>query len=292
MRKIISLFAFAAIVFSFAACGDGNVPESDIVINPNSDYGKMPYAFSVGQNKTVYFSQGNLQYNASSKLWKFANHQWDTLGVDANKQIGKVDYKGWIDLFGWGTAQNPTESTTDNSAYPDPFKDWGDSAIANGNNHKRQWRTLSLAEWKYLFFTRDDAEKLIGLGTVNGVNGLILLPDYWRMPLGVPVFKPSAENGMSKGSDKYRDATDLANHFADNTYSVAEWDVMEKAGAIFLPAAGCRLGKTVNKVGVTGRYWTTTYSTDAYCMDFIKHDISQTYTLRGNGGSVRLVFWD
>ena len=65
MRKIISFFAFVAIVLTFAACG-GNEPESDIVINPYSEYGMMPGYFTVNAEGTqVRFSQGNLQFNAN-----------------------------------------------------------------------------------------------------------------------------------------------------------------------------------------------------------------------------------
>ena len=39
--------------------------------------------------------------------------------------------------------------------------------------------------------------------------------------------------------------------------TVAEWTVMEAAGAVFLPAAGYREGKTVSLVGMAIDYWST-----------------------------------
>ena len=63
----------------------------------------------------VVFSQGNLQYQASTNTWRFAEHQYDFVGNDAkgnvyigetkcsNKQISAT-YSGWIDLFGFGTS--------------------------------------------------------------------------------------------------------------------------------------------------------------------------------------------
>lgn len=50
----------------------------------------------------VYFSQGNLQYQASTNTWRFAEHQWDYVG-EGNNNISP-NYNGWIDLFGWGTS--------------------------------------------------------------------------------------------------------------------------------------------------------------------------------------------
>lgn len=36
--------------------------------------------FSVNSTQQVYFSKGNLQYQASTKTWRFAEHQWDFIG--------------------------------------------------------------------------------------------------------------------------------------------------------------------------------------------------------------------
>ena len=52
-------------------------------------------AFSVSATKKVRFSPGNLQYQASTKTWRFAEHQYDYIG-DANRNISPT-YSGWID---------------------------------------------------------------------------------------------------------------------------------------------------------------------------------------------------
>ena len=36
--------------------------------------------FSVSDSTKIYFSQGNLQYQASTNTWRFAEHQWDYVG--------------------------------------------------------------------------------------------------------------------------------------------------------------------------------------------------------------------
>ena len=263
--------------------------------NPNSENGMMPGVFTVDLLGTqVHFSQGNLQYNAASDTWQFAANQWDTLGI-ANEQIGKADYSGWIDLFGWNTAENPTLVSTSNADYPEPFKDWGKNTIANGGN--QTWKTLSSEQWNYLFILRTKAELLYGLGSVAGVNGLILLPDNWTMPAGVPEFAPSSTKGLVWQSSRYYNYK--GDNFKHNTYTAEEWDTMEKAGAIFLPAAGKRLaprfGTTNTAVygaGGDGYYWSATPSSQTSA-DFVSIGASEFYPQntqsRMTGASVRLV---
>lgn len=60
--------------------------------------GAIRAEFSVSDSTKVYFSQGNLQYQASTNTWRFAEHQWDYVGND-NENISEK-YAGWIDLFG------------------------------------------------------------------------------------------------------------------------------------------------------------------------------------------------
>ena len=233
-------------------------------IEPIAVNGMMPGAFTVDVLGTqVHFSQGNLQYNAASNTWQFATNQWDTIGA-ANKNIA-ADYDGWIDLFGWNTADKPTLASDKTEDYPQsPFKDWGKNTIANGGN--QTWKTLSKDEWNYLFILRAKADKLFGFGSVAGVNGLILLPDDWKMPEGVPEFAPSLTKGLEWSSWMYYNSNN--DNFKHNTYTAKEWYKMEKAGAIFLPAAGYRSGTDMYNVGVECFYWTSAAKNEyrAYCL--------------------------
>ena len=61
--------------------------------------GALKGQFSVAADEQVFFSQGNLQYQASTDTWRFAENQYDMVGAD-NKNISAT-YTGWIDLFGW-----------------------------------------------------------------------------------------------------------------------------------------------------------------------------------------------
>ncbi len=246
------------------------IPDSPIVPD-----GALPGLFSVSATKQVYFSQGNLQYQASTKTWRFAEHQYDYVGSD-NRSISST-YSGWIDLFGWGTGSNPTLSSTSFEDYG-TFVDWGCNPISNGGNTNNLWRTLTKTEWDYLFNSRTDASSKCGTGNINGVGGLIILPDRWTLP---------SECSFASGF-----ATINPNTHPDWThisYTLAQWAQMEAAGAVFLPAAGYRNGTRVNNAGF-GHYWSSTPLTDvAYLMLFSSYDLRTKFYHRNYGFSVRLV---
>ena len=241
--------------------------------------GALAGKFSVSATKQVHFSQGNLQYQASTSTWRFAANQYDMIGSD-NSNIS-ASYSGWIDLFGWGTGNNPTNSSTDNNDYT-TFTDWG-------TNMGEGWYTLSKDEWHYIFCTRTNAATLFGLGSVNGVNGTILLPDNWVTPADAS-FSPSTTQGLTYQGSYYYNSN--GNNFSHNTYTAEQWSVMEAAGAVFLPAAGSRYGTGVDDVGSYGGYLSSTpdAADTAYNVYFYSGSLDQQgYGYRCYGRSVRLV---
>ena len=225
--------------------------------------------FSVSDTQKIRFAQGNLQYVGST--WMFADFQWEIFG-DAQSDNHR-------DLFGWGTANEPNKVSANPADYAD-FTDWGVNPISNGGNEANAWRTLTNNEWQYLLDTRTNAYNLQNLGSVNGVNGLIILPDDWELPEGVS-FTSCEESGESGNSISY----------SDNTYTAEQWAVMETAGAVFLPAAGYRVGSDVSDVDEKGYYWSATLATDAAAYNgyFDSHYLGLSYKARYYGSSVRLV---
>ncbi len=208
-------------------------------------------AFSVSANKQVKFSKGNLQYKASTKIWRFAENQYDMIGEE-NLRISETNIY-WMDLFCWGTSgYNSKYPYMTSTLVPDYYADnisntdydWGVyNAISNGGNEKGLWRTLTSEEWQYLFINRKNAPKKYAPGTVNNVHGLIILPDRWRKPRGLFI-------------------THMAKDWTTNNYSTTDWIKMEVAGAVFLPAAGWRLGSNsmhINDVGSLGIYCSSSY---------------------------------
>ena len=260
MRKqlfyLISATLCLGVMLSSCSSGEANP------VKPEPTYsGVLPGYFSVNaKGLRVQFSQGNLQYQASTNTWRFAAHQYDIVGdattgnvfekgVKSNNEAISSDYKGWIDLFGWGTGKNPTLTTKQSDDYL-TYNEWGNNPIQNGSGIK--WRTLTNAEYVYLFHDRTNAATLFGLGSVGGVNGVIVLPDNWTMPKGLS-FTPSTTKGLEWNGTYY--FNENADNYSHNTYTVAQWKKMETAGAVFLPAAGYREGTTVSLVGTAIDYW-------------------------------------
>ena len=258
----------------------------------NPPVGAIEFAFSVSADKQIYFSQGNLQYQASTGAWRFAEHQYDIIGN--NNSYISSSYNGWIDLFGWGTSgwnsgANAYQPYSTSASYSDYYPggdytnnltgsyanaDWGVyNKISNGGNKAGQWRTLTKDEWVYVINTRTDASNKKGVATVNSVPGLILLPDEWTLPADV-TFTSGA-----KGD------------FAQNTYSAEEWSKMEANGAVFLPVAGYRSGSGVGGVGSYGDSWSSSAcgSNGAYYLYFGSDGVGALSHTRSYGRSVRLV---
>ena len=250
--------------------------------------GALSGKFSVSAGKQVQFSQGNLQYQASTSTWRFAENQYDTIGA-ANDNISST-YDGWIDFFGWGTGANPTLASTSDADYA-TFTDWGVNKISNGGDEADMWRTLTKNEWKYLFFTRANAAILFAFGSVNGVNGLIILPDNWTLPEGAS-FTASTTQGLESNGQYYKN--DIGNNYSDNSYTVEQWAVMESAGAVFLPAAGCRTGTHAWGIGEDAFYFSTNLFNNnpqtVYFLTFQSNSLNPNGIVGGSrGASVRLV---
>lgn len=174
--------------------------------------------FTIAYNSTVYFSKGNLQYDANGThttsdgknttgTYSFCDNQWD--------EGGKFAFE----------CQKQTKQTT---IIAGTVYDWGyEHAISNAGNQPEQWRTLTLAEWVYLLQNRPSASSKCAYYTVHGVKGLVLLPDDWTLPDGCSF---------------------TAGFTGNKSYTDVQWGKMEEAGAVFLPCS----------TAGTGYYWTAT----------------------------------
>lgn len=209
----------------------------------SSKDGALCGVFSVGGNKKVHFSMGNLQFNPKEYEFRFAEHQWDIIG---DISISPT-YDGWFDLFGYGTSGymgcQPTEKSDIWSHYPTKHDiantnyDWGVyNPICNGGNKEGLWRTLSKDEWQFLLFDRPNASKMFISAIVNKTQGKIILPDdFYEKRIRVPI----------------------ASDCSTNNYGIDNWKILEDAGAVFLPL--------IKRRGVTGvdcSYWTSSTKND------------------------------
>ena len=223
--------------------------------------------FSVAANRHVTFSQGNLQYTQKTNTWQFASEQYKYIG-EANMTDGALADR--IDLFGW-SAQNAQWGVSTNTAqYAGDFVDWGTNTISG--DAPNTWRTLSEREWNYLLNYRPRAAIRKAVACVNGVNGLILLPDEWVCPAGID-FVPV-----------------LGGNYNINRYYASTWAAMEAAGAVFFPAAGRRYDK-VDYIAERGYYWSATQYDNghSHCLQFLSDKAIMSNSSRYYGRSVRLV---
>lgn len=327
-RTIIAALLFSVAMVAVTGCskpddGSGN----DDTDNNDSNYnvvvptGAINGLFSVDASRKVWFSKGNLQYKALTNTWRFAGNQWDYVGGDnfgtvygSSNHLVSSTYDGWIDLFGWGTSGwkggvlccEPYSTSNEDYYYwcGGSFDnnltgryakaDWGVyNPISNGGNQAGLWRTLTIAEWRYIFESRNTSSGILyAMSRVNGVNGVILLPDNWN---------PSTYL-LNNANQRAR--------FASNTIDEASWNtILEPAGAVFLPAAGHRTGTEVvgfygTQPQTSGYYWSSSYTmyndpsddTDAAHISIVQLDyldyqsiIGWTDSNRSGGLSVRLV---
>lgn len=136
------------------------------------------------------------------------------------------------------------------------------------------WRVLTSAEWSYLLVNaagegRENANDLNALGRIKTgeetwQNGLVILPDGWVQPEGVPNFVTvSQEIGYDQ-----------------NSYTAEQWAIMASSGAAFLPCEGYGYNTPNDEVqddpetmaddGHHGAYWAADAHSaeNAHCMRF------------------------
>lgn len=250
------------------------------------------YDFVGGDNK-----KDNVPNGLQGTVWENGVRCSNTTKNRYNK------YAGWLDTFLWGTSDwygddegedrnldmtarkevNPHKKVTANPYdYTGDIKaacfvlngsgsqgftgdyamaDWGvRNNAALGGTEDYSFRTPTKEEWDYVLNSRDNAEslrarvhiKLVGVGGAPDtlVNGLILLPDDWD-----PVILPETPIiSDAEGNVLY----------ANNELTVAEWQILEANGAVFLPATG-----STSKYNRSGFYWSSTSNgNNAYNLEF------------------------
>lgn len=284
------------------------------------------FLFSVAADRQVIFSQGNLEYQASTGTWRFAEDQNFFIGNNAGNNADTTTRKtqsDWIDLFGWGTS-GWNNGNVKYMPYDANVKDWtniyygpksgdtyydltGDYAnsdwgvynrISNGGNKTGMWRTPTISEWSYLTNYSRGATNTVNNITrakytyasiANMHNGIIFFPDTFT----VPTLTNSTWGPINQKSAY------------TTSISESDWYALEAAGCIFLPAAGGRsaagssqAAPSVSDVNNYGRYWSSTKSTNnsKACAAQFQSDgnftasTSSSYLLtKSSGYSVRLI---
>ena len=266
-----------------------NMITSVNVNNTNIIEDVLPGVFTVENGSHIYFSKGNLRaYNETANsttgwVWSFHEHQYDYVGNNtANNAVGnnRVTTAGYVDLFGWvgvnssldayGINNNNSDNNYGNTLGESLKRDWGE---AMGGS----WRTLTFLEWSYLINSRTTPSGVLyAKATVNGVNGLIILPDDWSTSY-YTFNSPNTHNA----------------NYTTNTISLENWtSILEAHGAVFLPVTGYRYKNQVDNADSEARYWSATpYNSNANYMKVRDNIISTTSSSenRKYGHAVRLV---
>ena len=305
-------YYFKAIANNSNGTGNGEIMN----FTTHSNNGDVPTGainglFTINEfGKQVYFSKGNLQYQASMNRWRFAENQYDVIGGNNNgynygnvyengvlcdNSLVSSYYTGWIDMFGWGTSgynhgavcYQPWSTNTDNNNYYAYGKynynlydktgqaDWGYNAIINGGNTLHTWRTLTMDEWYFILQARNTLSgNLFAFAQVNEINGLLIFPDNWNND----IFEINDINVINAP-------------FITNTLTFSDLTLLENNGVVFLPTAGYRAGTSMQN-GDEACYWTSSYASGdgVYILLFRSSDVSfHVYGQRNSGRTVRLV---
>ena len=290
--------------------------ERPVEVPRDASRGTTGKAFSVSPTKKVMISTANLYFDMVDQKYKLMEHAYD-MYEKWNENVGpnySIRYRqrneypnmARVSLFNWGAAGSMRTHVL-NTTYPSgdalyeledygcgvpnagTFSydyDWGNNKIYSATGAQigevGTWKTLNGDQWNYLIYSRSDASSKYGVAQITKsvddfVNGLIILPDQWTLPYGL-TFTPGV------GS------------WTQNTYTVEEWEQMEKAGAIFLPAAGIRLQTNAAMQNSYGGYWSTSSSNyqDAWNLSFFENMLFAPNDFGGSqpracGQSIRLV---
>ena len=213
---LFSVFASAQVYFYNASliAEYEEAPDSVITIPafrtpaPAQNIGALSGVFSVSPTRKVRFSKGNLQYETTTGVWRFAANQYDTVGGNISNQ--------YVGLFGYGTsgwagsgasAYQPTATSSNSLDYSASYggttlaslegymghRDWGvHNPILNGGNQAGLWRLLSNKEMSFLL----------------GVFGIVILPDNWDDAINPNDHKIHAAFKLDKNWREHTSLTD------------------------------------------------------------------------------------
>ena len=246
-----------------------------------------------GNGDQVYFSQGNLQYQASTNTWRFAENQWNHVGgVDGGGNgyiMGNVyengaqcdnglissTYNGWIDLFSWGTSGYSHRAQcyqpyamTYGYPYPqDQFFNAYDNPSYNlyDESGKADWGYNAISnggntENQWRTPKTEEWEYLFSLrNTVSGIRfakaTIIYTPIVNEMCNGVLLLPDNWDASCYPLNAVNEREAD----YAENYISLSDWtNIVEANGAVFLPTTGSRWDNTVAYITWQGGYWSST----------------------------------
>lgn len=321
--RMLSLFGNTTYyVRAFAANAAGLAYGNEVTFttspHPNTaPEGAIPALFSISETQQVFFSKGNLQYQASTGSWRFAEHQYDFVGGtwedwDGSHEVGNVfvngvksnnneissTYSGWIDLFGWATS-----GWNNNNHYYQPWNTESTGWSIDGYGYG-YWD----GEYSNYDMVGDYANMDWGVynaisngGNESGIWRTLSQNEWGYLVSSRPnaLYKKSlATVNDVKGWILLPDAwiqpegvsfLGSASDYETNVYNLSDWALMENAGAVFFARSGFREEKNYNNEGDI--FWSsTTWGAPDACVAYI--NVEQWSAMcpgRNTGLPVRLV---
>lgn len=266
-----------------------------------------------GFPKRVFFSNGNLQYQASTGTWRFAESQYTYIGnaPGNNTTSGRDTQVHWIDLFGWGTSGVNPNADGEVDPYYVNYQPWATStATVNGTYNKygygpsvnrnpmnadgeneRNLLVSNGSDWGCNAIENGGNARNFGWRTLNSNEVLYLFNTrkvQGKTGYGNTCVWATLDNGISGliiFCDDYEGSTTGLTTIPD--------------GCAFLPVTGRRVGSSVSNLTV-GFYWNSSlYGTSAvnsgYACNSFFYSGNFTPYASGNlhryfGRAVRLVY--
>ncbi len=228
-------------------------------------WGGKQYGFGYGPVGTDYVVRS---FSGTGEA--YVGQRWDWTNCDPSTHIpASTTGQALQSLYAdWGYVHN----TELNATIADPTKQAGTTV-------GQTWRTLSAAEWEYAYEgakrTEIDGKLKCGMGRIDTSGsgdyacGLFFLPDrmhYYLMPAGL-TFTPG-----------------VANQFQTNTYTYAQFKLLESYGIVFLPACGARTN-SIHHTNQIGFYWSSSSNTNIVSYDGVtlQYAAEHAYSFRING---------
>ena len=228
-------------------------------------WGSKQYGFGYGPVGTDYAVRS---FSGTGEA--YIGQRWDWTNCDATTHIptattGQTLHSLYAD---WGYVHNSELNNT----ITDPTKRAG-TAIG------QTWRTLSSSEWEYAYEGAKrieiDGKLKCGMGRIDTTGsgdyacGLFFIPDkmhYYLMPAGL-TFTPG-----------------VANRFQTNTFTYAQFKLLESYGVVFLPACGARTN-SIHHTNQIGFYWSSSSNTNIVSYDGVTltYAAEHAYSFRING---------
>lgn len=255
----------------------GDVGIDSLVFSPNS-------FFCVGDGKYVEFAEGNVQYQPSTKSWRFAENPWDVIGED-NLKVNDSTYTGWVDLFYYSREDNNFGLEYSSSG---EFVDWG---VNFGGEYKKiyDYETIYGASYlpsEYETLLREEHRKEVGdvdcsMSHITGecdttyvyideydyvkkvLRDVVYVVEEWHVLTAsewryLNDYRPNATylkfeatlhevNGWVYLPDDFVNPGVKISYESVNALDDVAWGKLKAVGAVFFPSAGFRDGEEYQK---------------------------------------------